>query len=231
MKKNFSVLLLILSNILLSQTIVKETYTVYLNYPNYTVKANVWNDANKIKTKDTLTYFWYASNKIIQTQGGYEGRLLHGLFSSFFLNSNLREKGSFNKGLKDGQWFYWYENGKLKEIVYWKNGLRDGLTKEYDNSGILKKETSYKLGVLNGFSIEYDKSKKVISKRKFKNGVESGSNNKKQNELTESGQVENKNKKTFKTKKKNNDTPDSKKGLSKWFFLKKDKSKSKELSQ
>jgi len=164
-------LLLILTNSLFAQKKAKDTYTIYVNYPDYTIKANVFNEPKKLVAKDTLNYFWYSSNKILQTQAGFDGKLLHGSYTSFYLSNNLKEKGGFKNGLKDGVWYSWFENGKVKETISWKKGVRSGAYKKFDEKGNQLLAQSYKNGKLTGNSIEYADNK-VVSTKKYKKGIE-----------------------------------------------------------
>lgn len=123
----------------------KEKYTIYIEEKENRIKANVLAHKTKVKTKPYLTYRWYSSNKIMDTQGGYEGKLLHGEYVSFYQsNNNLKEKGKFKKGLKQGFWNSWNENGKISRISRWKNGQLNGRYKTYDNNGSLLSEKRYK---------------------------------------------------------------------------------------
>jgi hypothetical protein len=36
----------------------------------------MFKDGEKVKVDNDLVYLWYKSNKIIETKGGYDGRLL-----------------------------------------------------------------------------------------------------------------------------------------------------------
>jgi hypothetical protein len=160
-----------ISNSLFAQKQLGETQTVYINYPDYTVKASVFSEFKKVSTKDTLTYHWYASNKILKTQGGFDGKLLNGGYTSFYLTNNLREKGNFKNGLKVGTWSTWFENGKLKETSCWKMGVKNGELKQFDEKGNPKLILNYKNGQLNGDYIQYSKDT-ILLKKKFKNGQE-----------------------------------------------------------
>lgn len=75
----YLLLLLLCSNVVFGQMKPKETYTIYVNYPDYSIKATVSNTVKKIDVKESLLYYWYSSNKILETKGGYEGKILDGL--------------------------------------------------------------------------------------------------------------------------------------------------------
>lgn len=127
----------------------RNSYAVNINNMDETVKAFVLSETRKIKVKDNLIYFWTSSNTIMQTSGGYDGKLLHGHYVSCFLNNNLKEEGEFYRGVKSGKWKAWYPNGKIKEIENWKNGLRNGPCKSYNEAEELLVENNFRKGKLN----------------------------------------------------------------------------------
>ncbi|MGL5890720.1 MAG: hypothetical protein ACRC3B_12585, partial [Bacteroidia bacterium] len=77
-----------------------KTYTVYLNFPAYSVRASVLHSNGKAKPREGYTYYWFASNSIQQTENGFDGKLLHGEYKAFYLNNALKESGEFSNGLK-----------------------------------------------------------------------------------------------------------------------------------
>lgn len=169
--RKFLFLILLITNFSFAQMKQKEISTVYLNYPDYTIKTDILSAKKKIATKENLTYYWFASNKVMETKGGYDGKILSGSYTSFYLSSNLKEKGSFKNGLKNGEWITWYENGKINEIITWRKGIKAGRYKNNDNNGNLISEACYKNDKLNGYQMKY-KDGKITEKRKYKNGVE-----------------------------------------------------------
>lgn len=104
-----------------------NTFTVYINYEEYAVRANVLYEAHKVKTKMGHFYYWYSNNDIKKTDGSFDGKLLHGEYKSFFRNMNLREEGKFNYGLKDGTWKSWYMDGNIHEVSNYKKGKTHGV--------------------------------------------------------------------------------------------------------
>jgi MORN repeat variant len=116
-------------------------------------------------------YFWYRSREIHNTRGGYEGRLLHGEFTSFYSNNELKEFGEFKNGLKSGIWKEWYTNGELKNITPWINGAINGRLKEYGLNGKLTSVSQFRNNTLNGRQVIYTDSSTVKIK-KFRNGKE-----------------------------------------------------------
>ncbi|HEX8514823.1 MAG TPA: hypothetical protein VF868_01400 [Bacteroidia bacterium] len=170
--KNLLFLILIAPAVAYSQTKQKENYTIYINHQEGAVKANVLSQQKKkIEVNKDLYYSWYISNKIIETQGGFEGKILDGNYTSFYSSNNLKEKGVFFKGLKNGEWITWYEDGKIQSVKNWKKGVRNGTFKNFDNNGNILEEIQYSKGKVNGYHVIYDKGT-VISRKQFKNGRE-----------------------------------------------------------
>lgn len=114
-------------------------------------------------------YTWYSSNQIRITQGGFSGKLLHGGYSDYYLNKNLREQGLYYKGLKTGLWKNWLENGILESTVTYAAGVATGRFKKYDASGQLSEEGKYSNGVVNGRLKKYV-GKDSVQLVKYKDG-------------------------------------------------------------
>ncbi len=149
----------------------KNTYVVNINADGQTIRAEVFEEKVKIKPNEKRSYFWFASNKIVETKGGYDGKLLHGQYSAFYLASNLKEKGEFKYGLKNNRWTLWYENGNIKEITTWKNGQKSGVSKTFKESGEQTYEAIFKNGRLNGFVTKFQEGK-IVSRQKYKDDQE-----------------------------------------------------------
>jgi hypothetical protein len=168
----YNTLLLLISGMFLPLNGIPEktsTYTVYINFKDCTVRANLLYDSEKVKAKNGHTYYWYINNDIKKTDGSFDGKLLHGEYKSFFLDMNLKEQGLFNYGLKEGIWKSWFSNGKIHEISVYKNGLEHGVHEVYDENGNLSAKKEFKNGVQNGKSIFY-KNGKIDTVITFKDG-------------------------------------------------------------
>lgn len=87
------------------------------------------------------TYYWFKAQKVMGTQGGSAGQLLHGAFESFYANKQLCAKGNYLRGLKNGMWFYWREDGTLIKTENWKNGTQSGEQIDYNSNGVVTKRT------------------------------------------------------------------------------------------
>lgn len=103
-----------------------------------------------VKAEQTKFYYWFKSQKIHITQGGFSGSLLDGAYESFYSNHQLESAGHFSDGLKEGDWKYWYSNGHLKRIEPHKKGLLHGSVAYFDSSGQFLCDTLFKKGQIHG---------------------------------------------------------------------------------
>jgi len=150
----------------------KRNYeTININNADYSERVRILVDKIHVKTEDTLIYAWYAYNKIMRTQGAYDGKLLDGEYVSFYYNNNLREKGRFKNGLREGKWMSWYDSGSIKEISNWNGGQKNGSFNLFNEKGEPLQQAYYKNGKFNGQVITYQSGKPLYSK-KYRNGVE-----------------------------------------------------------
>ncbi len=149
-----------------------KQFNVVVNYDDYTIKTKMLSQAKDIKVNNDLTYMWYASQKIIETKGGYEGKLIHGNYTSFYLSNQLREQGHIKYGLKHGEWKSWYPDGKLKEIITWKNGRKNGNYELYNDLGQRMAKSRFKNDKLNGKFYTYSANGVIAEKKKYKDGNE-----------------------------------------------------------
>jgi antitoxin component YwqK of YwqJK toxin-antitoxin module len=120
-----------------------------------TIVAEIEPVTNDIKMEDNKLYFWYSSNGVHSTQGGYSGKVLNGIYTVYYPNKNLKEQGIFKKGLKDGIWKTWNESGKLTRELTWKKGTISGDFANYDDMGNLKQTGKYENNLLEGHSTLY----------------------------------------------------------------------------
>lgn len=173
--KNLLVILVLLSIRICAQTHVEpdkiKAFNITVNYDNYTVKTQMLKSPKKINTKPDLTYHWYSSQKIIETKGGFDGKLLHGYYKSFYLSNQLFESGEFKYGLKNNEWKNWYSDGKLKEITHWKNGKKNGKYFLFNDDGTKVASGNFKNDQLSGKFNTYDKNGNIILSQSYKNGV------------------------------------------------------------
>jgi hypothetical protein len=69
----------------------KPTYTVNIEKRDTAIKCEVMYEKQNFIPKEDQTYYWYAANRIISTQGGYDGRLLSGSYISYYPNKGLKD--------------------------------------------------------------------------------------------------------------------------------------------
>ena len=122
----------------------------------------------KLKFDFTRNYYGFTKDTIIITQGAVAERILHGSFTVYFPDKNLKEAGKFNYGLKSGEWKWWFPDGQLKQITNWKDGEMDGVIEEYNFDGSKTKSGYYKNSLFTGYIIEGSsdgKNKKLIYKK------------------------------------------------------------------
>lgn len=156
-----------------------KNHSVTMTEDNQTIVFYTNPIKNDILIDPYKTYVWYSSNQINYTQGGFSGKLLNGLYTSFFLNKNLKEQGNFNKGLRNGYWKQWYDNGNLKDITLWKSGLKTGRFTQFDEKGAIIKTGKLSKGELDGkITSYYEKdSTSIVRYKKGKQQVEKEDDN------------------------------------------------------
>jgi hypothetical protein len=140
-----------------------------INHAEYSEKIEFTYSDKIVKTKINLKYHWIKNQKVLITQGGYSGKLLHGNYEAFYSNKNLMEKGSFKLGLKDGHWIYWRIDGSIEKSEYWKNGKQIKYSVLYSTEGKDSLRTPYKNGLKHGKVYEvFGNNEKHV--RTFKKG-------------------------------------------------------------
>lgn len=150
-----------------------KTFNIVVNYDTYTVKTQMLKDIKKIRVLDDRTYMWCSANKIFETRAGYDGKLLHGYYKSFYFeNSQLRESGKINYGLKTGEWRYWYADGRLKEIITYKKGSKNGKYELYNDYGKRMASGRFKNDLLHGHFYTYNNQGTVEAKKTYRHGME-----------------------------------------------------------
>lgn len=152
---------------LLETAVYKHT----INYADHKVVFQAQPEGRDLGfTATDKKYWWFSNNQIKTTQGGFSGKLLHGLYSDFYLNNNLKEQGYFQMGLKEGEWKSWSEDGVLIEKNRYRNGEANGHFYKYDKQGQLLEEGRYKHGKINGQLKRYV-SRDSLTISTYKDGI------------------------------------------------------------
>lgn len=149
-----------------------KQFNITVNFEDYTVKTQMLSQNKSICVNNERSYLWYASQKIIETRGGFDGKLLHGTYRAFYLNNQLKEQGQIRYGLRNREWKYWYADGKLKEVIHWKNGVKCGTYYLYNDYGELMAKSRFKNNKLHGWFYTYNAAGKVSDKKKYRKGDE-----------------------------------------------------------
>jgi hypothetical protein len=144
---------------------------VTINYLDHMVYAHFTREDKTISVDDDKYYYWFAANDIKKTRGGYDGKILHGLYTAFYMNKNLKEKGKFHYGLKKGEWKEWYMNGELKEKNFYKKGTKSKSFTLYYTNGKIKQKGFCKNGQLDGKLKTYDSSSVLVKTEHYKKGI------------------------------------------------------------
>lgn len=129
----------------------------------------VSNPDKNVRLIDDEVYFWYRPDTVLQTVGGFQGRLLNGPFTKYYPNKNIALKQTYAMGRRSGEERSWYSNGKLWTIITWSEGKRNGKFSIYDSVGTLIQHGQYKNDKLNGNI--YVLSAGKITKEKYNAGV------------------------------------------------------------
>ncbi len=121
------------------------------------------------KVKETDYFYWFRADTILMTRGGFDGKLLHGEYKSFYPNKNLKESGRFEYGLKIDEWKSWHSNGELQTVSIWHAGKKDGKFQEFTQNGQKLRTGKYKSDKLSGYIITYA-GDTVANKLLYRNG-------------------------------------------------------------
>lgn len=141
-----------------------STRPIKIKEKGLTIETSVALETVNSKTNGNKIYYWFRDNKIMSTQGGYNGSLLHGFYSVTYRNNQLKESGKFKWGLKDGKWTEWNEDGYIKKIVFWSKGFRHGKTINYNDKGDIIDVVVYNRGQKIDFEQLSKKEKKKLNK-------------------------------------------------------------------
>lgn len=126
---------------------------------------------NKVPKRDK-SYYWYSTQQIRTTEGGYSGRVLHGPYTRYYTNNNLAESGTFKNGLKHGPWRSWYADGGQQKESTWKDGEESGTFRLWDQQGRLLEQGRLRKGQRQGKVKAWNKDTKTAIDQYFDQGRE-----------------------------------------------------------
>ena len=149
-----------------------KQFNIIVNQDEQIVKTQILKNPKKVHLNNDATYLWYTANQLVETKGGYDGKLVHGYYKSFFFTNQLKESGEIRYGLKSKKWRYWYSNGLLREVITWKHGRKNGAYAIYNDLGKLMAKGNFKDDQLHGRFYTYDTYGNVSEKKKYRHGEE-----------------------------------------------------------
>lgn len=95
-------------------------------------------------------YSDYFENGNLKTSGQYFDNIANGVWEFYYENGQIRMRGNINNGVNEGQWEYYYENGETSMEGEISNKKRHGDWKMYFDNGALKSEGKFVSGVKEG---------------------------------------------------------------------------------
>lgn len=63
-------------------------------------------------------------DSILVSKGAYVDDLREGLWTSWYINGQMKEEGNYEKGIKEGMWIEWYRDGEIMWKGEWNHGIR-----------------------------------------------------------------------------------------------------------
>ncbi|WP_205511067.1 toxin-antitoxin system YwqK family antitoxin [Longitalea arenae] len=132
----------------LNRVVLNKSDTIY---QFYTIKPT----PRKPQLNASDYYYWFRADTVLVTRNGFDGKLLHGEYRSFYPNKNLKESGQFEYGLKSREWKSWFSNGELQSITNWRAGKKEGKFQEFSPDGQRLRSGQYKEDQLWGNITRY----------------------------------------------------------------------------
>lgn len=144
--------------------------TITMLHNEYSQASIIDITKKKVKPKIQKNYLWYINDEVKTTSGGFDGKLLHGTYTTYYQSNNLKSKGNVCYGLRDDTWTDWYENGRIKQISNWNKGVMCGEFMQYNETGQLLVKANYKKGRLHGKYLTFS-SDGSFKTDKYKKGI------------------------------------------------------------
>ena len=91
-------------------------------------------------------YTSFFKNGNLKTQGQYFNNVSNGAWEFYYEDGGLRRRGSLKDGKNEGMWEYFYENRQKSMEGDISGGARQGYWKMYYSTGMLKSEGAFKDG-------------------------------------------------------------------------------------
>ena len=94
---------------------------------------------------------------------------MHGAYTSWHLNGQIREQSNYDGGQRHGKYQEWYKNGQPKAEFTYDHGRKKGKAIEWFDNGEKKSEGAFADGK-DGTWTTWDKTGLVVSQRRYKSG-------------------------------------------------------------
>ncbi len=128
------------------------------------------------QTRQVKTYFDDQKKQLKEqyTVNASRPPQLHGLYTSYYVNGNVKSKGTFDRNAASGPWVYFYENGNPKMAGELRHNERHGDWTFYYENGQLQSEGSYSDGIRQGYWKFYYESGGPKSEGSFRDDEKTG---------------------------------------------------------
>lgn len=164
---SFSILILIVSNHVLAQEILKKTF--YDDEKTMLKEQFYVSDTIKNLLEGPYTSFYisgvtkstgYFTNNLANGEWKYynetgrikqSGNILNGQntgeWINYYENGNIRSKGELQNNVKFGEWLYFFENQNVKSRGFFENNLKQGVWNYFYEDAQLKAQAYYEDGI------------------------------------------------------------------------------------
>ena len=118
-----------------------KTKCIQIEYSNGTLVMNVCIENPPIVFEENSTYTWYNArkNNTFETEGGCAGQLLHGYYTLYYPNGQVREKSMFSLGRKQCESIIYNNKGEISKKLSYSDGTPFWIMEYYKDGSILVK--------------------------------------------------------------------------------------------
>ena len=118
-----------------------------------------------------ITYQYYENGQINSEIYKTIDIILHGKYTLWYENGQIKFKGNFKDGKRDGKFTWWYENGQINSEQNYKDGKWDGKFTEWYENGKKKSEHNWKDNIPDGDWTSWFENGQIGSEGNFKDGT------------------------------------------------------------
>jgi|GEM_PF-985657 len=128
-------------------------------------------------SKNLKRGYWtlfYQSSKLVYAKGLYRNDKMHGSWTFYNKNGQLRSRATYYLGMLNGQFILFRKNGIPLKIVYYRNGKKHGRESLFLANGNPRQIAQYRNGKMYGQINIYSKIGRRIIIGNFKNNIKHG---------------------------------------------------------